>query len=195
MPAVAGRVARVSARAPLDVAQILSLVRPLSTSLDSTFHGEDHWRDVASIGLDLAEQTRDCDPIVVVLFAVLHDARRIGDDHDPLHGERAATLAHSLALGRFGFSGPQVALVESACRGHTGGGLSGDPTIGTCWDADRLTLWRVGIEPGARYMSTRAGKEAAASRRRYARATEWSEIWRRVPGPSRPSSSSRPQGS
>jgi len=195
MPAVAGRVDRVTTAARLELERILTLVRPLSTSLDSRFHGEDHWRDVASIGLDLAERTRECDPIVVVLFAVLHEARRIGDDHDPLHGERAATLAHSLELGRFGLSGPQVALVASACRDHTGGGLSADPTIGTCWDADRLTLWRVGIEPGVRYMSTIAGKEAAASRRRFARATPWSEISRRVPGPSRSADSSRQQRS
>ena len=194
MPAVAGRIGRVTARVPLDLERILALVRPLSTSLDSVFHGEDHWRHVASIGLDLAERTHQCDPVVVCLFALLHDARRIGDDDDPQHGARGAALVHSLELGRFGFSAAQLALVETACRGHTGGGLSGDPTIGTCWDADRLTLWRVGIAPTVAYMSTAAGREAVASGRRVAGATDWSEVARRLRTPSHSASSHLKRG-
>ena len=177
MPAVAGRAERLTA-ASLDLERILSLVRPLATSLVSMFHGEDHWRKVASIGLDLAARTPGCDPTVVVLFAVLHDAQRVGDDQDPPHGARGAALARSLDLGRFGFSGEQLALVEAACRDHTGGGLSDDPTIGTCWDADRLTLWRVGIEPAASYMSTPAGREAAASGHRFTWLSDWAEVAR-----------------
>ena len=34
-----------------------------------------------------------------------------------------------------------------------------DPTIGCCWDADRLDLGRVGIEPEAEYQSTVAARE------------------------------------
>jgi len=182
-PAVAGTVDGVTAGASFDLERILSVLRPSSTSLKSIFHGEDHWRHVASIGLDLAARTPDSDPTVVVLFAVLHDAQRIGDDRDPGHGARGAALARSLDLSRFGFSARQVALVETACRDHTGGGLSGDPTIGTCWDADRLTLWRVGIEPEAMYMSTAAGKEAAAAGRRFGTVKDWSEVARRIGGP------------
>ena len=180
MPAVAGRVASVTPGDAFDLPAILSLVRPVATSLTSSFHGEDHWRDVASIGLALREQTRECDPVVVVLFGVLHDAKRIGDDSDPPHGVRGADLAGALDLGRFGLSAQQLALLDKACRGHTGGGLSGDPTIGTCWDADRLTLWRVGTVPSARYMSTPAGREAAAAGQRCARVNDWSEISRQL---------------
>ena len=39
-------------------------------------------------------------------------------------------------------------------RHHTGGRTSDDPTTGTCWDADRLDIGRVGIIPHQRYMST-----------------------------------------
>jgi len=193
MPAVAGRADEMTAGASLDPEEILRLVRPVSTSLDSAFHGEDHWRDVASIGLELAPSTSACDAIVVVLFAVLHDAHRIGDDDDPLHGARGAALVRSLDLERLGFAESQLALVADACRGHTGGAVSGDPTIGTCWDADRLTLRRVGVEPAVRYMSTAAGKEAAAARRRFVPVTDWSEITRRVRELSRPAPSIRPQ--
>ena len=183
----------MTAHVPLDIDQILTLVRPLSTSLKSMFHGEAHWRHVASIGLDLAARTPECDPAVVILFAVFHDALRIGDDEDPPHGERGAALARSLLLGRFGLSAAQLALVETACGGHTGGGLSGDPTIGTCWDADRLTLRRVGTTPYARYMSTAAGREAAVSGRRFAVATDWSEISRRLGTAPRSASSLPPR--
>jgi len=32
-------------------------------------------------------------------------------------------------------------------------------SIGTCWDADRLDLGRVGVIPSVNFMSTPAGKE------------------------------------
>ncbi|MBN2345700.1 MAG: hypothetical protein JXO51_04855 [Candidatus Aminicenantes bacterium] len=53
----------------------------------------------------------------------------------------------------------QLALLKRAMSGHAGGRVSGDPTIGVCWDADRLDLWRVGSLPVVELMSTRAGKE------------------------------------
>jgi hypothetical protein len=37
---------------------------------------------------------------------------------------------------------------------------SADPTIGACWDADRLNLWRVGVAPARRLLSTAAARSA-----------------------------------
>jgi len=34
--------------------------------------------------------------------------------------------------------------------------VDADPTVQTCWDADRLDLGRVGIKPAARYLSLEA---------------------------------------
>ena len=34
--------------------------------------------------------------------------------------------------------------------------------VGTCWDADRLDIGRVGIVPHERYMSTAAGRRRAS---------------------------------
>jgi len=31
--------------------------------------------------------------------------------------------------------------------------------VGACWDADRFNLWRVGIEPDPRYLSTPAARD------------------------------------
>jgi uncharacterized protein len=52
-------------------------------------------------------------------------------------------------------------LLHHACAWHTHGRLSDDPTIGTCWDADRLDLGRVGTRPEARFMSTEFAREIA----------------------------------
>lgn len=48
-----------------------------------------------------------------------------------------------------------------AIHHHTDGFTSDNPTIGTCWDADRLDLGRVGIIPSPALMSTQAGKQIA----------------------------------
>ena len=42
------------------------------------------------------------------------------------------------------------------------GRVSDDPTIGTCWDADRLDLRRVAIVPKTGLMSTNPAKGSAA---------------------------------
>jgi hypothetical protein len=41
-------------------------------------------------------------------------------------------------------------------KAHT---LSSDPTIGTCWDADRFTLWRVWMTPLISGISSTPGRE------------------------------------
>jgi uncharacterized protein len=50
--------------------------------------------------------------------------------------------------------GLEIALAE-----HTDGKRTDDPTIGACWDADRLNLWRLGRKPLPRLLSTAAGRD------------------------------------
>jgi uncharacterized protein len=121
-------------------------------------HGPRHWMRVSQVGLQLA-QACGADAEVVHMFALFHDSRRENEDCDPDHGRRGAELArsmldtHLLHLNR-----AQFELLRYACVHHTDGTTSTDPTIGCCWDADRLDLGRVGIEPAARYLSTAAAK-------------------------------------
>jgi uncharacterized protein len=61
-----------------------------------------------------------------------------------------------LALDRNRFE-----LLQQAIRLHTSGLTTNDPTIGTCWDADRLDIVRAGMTPNAQYLSTEAGKKVA----------------------------------
>ncbi|MCU0605178.1 MAG: hypothetical protein MUC33_21255 [Desulfobacterales bacterium] len=52
-------------------------------------------------------------------------------------------------------------LLKGAIFDHTAGLISTDPTVGACWDADRLDIGRVGFVPDPAYFSTAAGKAMA----------------------------------
>ena len=152
-----------------------------STSTASAIHGEEHWRAVSWIGLHLARETPEADPVVALLFGLFHDARRENDGTDPEHGLRGAELALSLRADRLRISDRQMALLAAACVLHTEGLVSDEPTVGACWDADRLNLWRLGRQPDPVLLST---IEARSSRRiRWARdvvgrVPSWAEICR-----------------
>jgi uncharacterized protein len=120
-------------------------------------HGVKHWARVRTNGLALARET-EANPMVVELFAFLHDSCRESEGHDPLHGHRAADLACRLHGHLIRLSATDFDLLVIACRGHTHEPWHPDPTIGTCWDADRLDLTRVDIIPDPALMSTNAGK-------------------------------------
>jgi uncharacterized protein len=121
-------------------------------------HGLPHWQRVAQRGALLAVDT-GANVKVVTLFAYLHDACREDEDEDPGHGLRGAEHASSLAgYGHLPLNDSEVILLLDAIEHHSDGTLSKDPTIGTCWDADRADLWRVGITPAPRFLSTDAAK-------------------------------------
>ncbi len=123
-------------------------------------HGPRHWIRVSRVGLELAKATPGGDPEVVYLFALFHDSRRENEDTDPDHGLRGAELAGSMrGTHLLHLNDAQFELLRYACTHHTDGETTTDPTIGCCWDADRLDLGRVGIEPEAEYLSTAAGRE------------------------------------
>lgn len=123
-------------------------------------HGVAHWSRVRLNGLELARHT-GADPVVVELFAFLHDSCRLTDGHDVMHGSRAAEFVGALQGREIELTESQLATLQHACRDHTHGGTSNDPTIATCWDADRLDLGRVGIEPDPEYLCTAAAMEPA----------------------------------
>ena len=128
----------------------------------NSIHGPSHWRRVERNGLLLATRSGAIEE-VVRLFAVFHDSRRTHDDWDDTHGAAGAAYATSLRGVLYEISDQHFELLHYACEWHTHGQLSDDPTIGTCWDADRLDLARegVGIQPRARYMSTEFAREIA----------------------------------
>jgi uncharacterized protein len=126
-----------------------------------SLHGPDHWRRVEQHGLRLAQATPGADIVVVRLFSVFHDSERVSECADPQHGQRAAELARRQCGEWFCISDAQMEILFEACRRHEDGDTTDDPTIGCCWDADRLDLPRVGIEPHRDFMSTALGRNLA----------------------------------
>jgi uncharacterized protein len=164
-----------------DAARLVDAVLERSTGKNSFIHGESHWRRVAAAGLTLLPETPGADPALVFLFALFHDSMRLNDNYDPLHGPRGAALARELRGKAFDLEDAEMGLLAFACEEHTNGGIGSDPTVGVCWDADRLNLWRVGIIPDPRFLST----EAARSEERIAWAHglqqeqfDWPELYR-----------------
>jgi uncharacterized protein len=150
--------------AQLDLTNLWDLAaRKFVLGLDS-LHGPDHWRRVEHNALTVAHATEDADILVVRLFAVLHDSCRLNESHDPEHGRRAANWTiDQLHTVHFDLAPARLNLLTEAMIWHDKGKISGDPTIGACWDADRLDLPRVGIRPEAKYMSTAHGKKLAGA--------------------------------
>lgn len=120
-------------------------------------HGAPHWARVRANGLTLAKLT-GAHTNVVELFAFLHDSCRVGEFEDGFHGARAAQYAEELHGTYFDLSKGDMSLLQQACEMHSDGLLDADPTVQTCWDADRLDLGRVGIEPDPRYLCTSAAR-------------------------------------
>jgi len=126
-------------------------------ALRSDVHGPVHWEQVALNGLYVATET-DADIRTVLAFALLHDAFRVNDRHDPEHGARAAEWAEANASK---LEGVDVKTPSLALREHSAGRTSSNPTIAACFDADRLDLVRLGVLPTADLLSREAGLLAA----------------------------------
>ena len=120
-------------------------------------HGIRHWARVRANGLKLAKET-GADPQIVELFAYLHDSCRENEDRDPQHGPRAAKLVCEFQGRYFDLPAAKLELLAEACASHTHQLLHSDITIATCWDADRLDLYRVGIEPDPARLCTEAAR-------------------------------------
>lgn len=122
-------------------------------------HGPQHWRRVERYALHLANHNGG-NPVVAELFAWFHDSRRVTEDRDPEHGLRGAELARQMKM-QLQLDEEAFETLFQACAGHTDLTFSHDPTIAACWDADRLDLDRVGIDPDPSYFSTAEGKRLA----------------------------------
>ncbi|MBJ7379769.1 MAG: HD domain-containing protein [Polynucleobacter sp.] len=118
-------------------------------------HGANHWARVLHHSKVIGEH-RGADLLVVELFGFLHDSCRENEYQDPGHGKRAAELARELNQTYFDLKPTQMQNLCYAIEHHSGGEVSVDATIQTCWDGDRLDLGRVGIVPSAKYLSPQA---------------------------------------
>ena len=102
-------------------------------------HGLGHWARVIENGLRLAEKT-GADERIVRLFAVFHDSRRENEGIDTGQGRRGTEFAAGLRNSLIELADPDFEHLSFACAHHTGTDFHPDPTIQTCWNADRLAL-------------------------------------------------------
>lgn len=120
-------------------------------------HGASHWKRVERNALILA--TDEVNKNVVRAFAYLHDRWRLDNGWDVEHGPRAAqnivglrdTILSTLTDEEF-------TMLQTACMKHTSHHRTGNITIDTCFDADRLDLDRVGVNPDPYKMATERGR-------------------------------------
>jgi uncharacterized protein len=123
-------------------------------------HGASHWVRVHENGLRLAEKT-GADPEILELFAYLHDSQRLNDGWDLEHGRRAASFVESLQGSLLALSQEKLEILVYACAHHSDGLMEADVTVQTCWDADRLDLGRIGIQPDPQRLCTLEAKDPA----------------------------------
>ena len=120
-------------------------------------HGLPHWQRVERNGIILA--TSEVNITVVRLFAYLHDKCRIDNGYDVEHGKRAAIMINGIRhILLKGLTDNEFELLSKACELHTTTLRTGNSTIDTCFDADRLDLERVGIVPHPNKMATSKGE-------------------------------------
>ncbi|MEO1526815.1 MAG: hypothetical protein AAFX06_15370 [Planctomycetota bacterium] len=127
-------------------------------------HGIAHWQRVQENGMRLAKHN-GANKDIVRLFSFLHDCCREDDRTDPEHGPRAADFTESLRDDLIVAEDLEFSKLILAIREHTSALRTNDLDIGTCWDADRLDIGRVGYRPDSRYLSTSIAK------------TNWVQSW------------------
>ncbi len=137
-------------------------------------HGAAHWSRVRLNGLHLAE-INGADKNVIEYFAFLHDSKRLEDGHDPEHGQRAAEFARKELRNDIALEGKPFDLLLEAMEGHTHGVMHSNITIATCWDADRLDLYRCGITPDPERLCTRDGMRQEIIAAAVLRSQDWLE--------------------
>ena len=160
---------------PDALVQAIAALAPVGSS---QIHGQQHWQTVSAFGTILARETPGADPVLALLFGILHDCQRLDDGSDRDHGRRAAALVPHLNGGLYSLDEARLATLVRAIELHVDGLVSDDPTIGVCWDADRLHLWRVARMPDPGRLSTAAARARIGWAREQVRQwQDWPAVW------------------
>lgn len=141
------------------ITDIINIVKKQFRLTQLSIHGPSHWDRVEQIGMYLSKNT-NADITVVKLFAYIHDSQRVNEFIDPGHGKRAAQFIEWLVSHNMLIVSREVLnKIMLACQSHSDPNAeSEDITIQTCWDSDRLDLWRTGVTPDPKYLYTSFAK-------------------------------------
>lgn len=114
----------------------------------SPVHGEEHWRAVSAVGLELNRLCPGTSRSLLLAFGMLHDCRRMDEGWDPEHGARAADVAQRSMPLRDILTGEEIDRLSFACLWHEKGRVEREVhDVGLCWDSDRYNLVRLEITP------------------------------------------------
>ena len=139
-------------------------------------HGVTHWARVRTNGLVLAERN-GANPRIIEYFAFLHDVCRRSDGKDPDHGSRAALFARYIRDQYLDLNNTEFSILTAALGGHTHGQYHEDITVISCWDADRLDLARVGIEPDPARLCTADARKTSIIDCACQNSRTWLKAW------------------
>lgn len=126
-------------------------------------HGLRHWQRVERFASRIAAEEQ-IQSDVFSLFALFHDACRRNDGRDPFHGPRGAELVRQFHGTYFNLPLAELDRLCEACEGHTRETHHDDPIISICWDADRLDLTRIGIQPDPALLNRDASRKNCGDR-------------------------------
>jgi len=134
-------------------------------------HGISHWQRVYKNTKILSNYYKINSP-VFELFSMFHDSKRENEYSDIYHGFRASEFVEELIKEK------KIILDEDdknrllyAISNHTisdeKNPLFNDLIVQICFDADRLDLGRVGVEPEEKYMMTDFAKKLVREKKFY----------------------------
>lgn len=117
---------------------------------NSVIHGISHWSRVFYYGATLSK-IHNIDLEIIAYFSIFHDSKRMLEDDEPEHGPSAAEFFKKLDSIIF-IKPENKEIIYEACRTHNLVDSTDIKEIGVCYDADRLDLWRVSLEPSDKYL-------------------------------------------
>lgn len=133
------------------------IIHHFELNIDNSLHGIDHWARVLSNGIDIAENN-GANKNVIIAFSFFHDIRRQHEAGDPEHGLRGAKYLQAFKY-KINLTKEELNKAMKACAGHTDILHHEDIDIASCWDADRLDLYRVGVKPDPHYLNSDYAKK------------------------------------
>lgn len=117
---------------------------------NSDVHGVNHWSRVYYYG-HLLSKNHSIDLEIIAYFSIFHDSKRICEHEDPEHGYNGAEFFKKLE-SIIHLKPENKEIIYEACSKHNYQEQTNIKEIGVCFDADRLDLWRVDIQPYNRYL-------------------------------------------
>lgn len=134
------------------------IINRFELDINGGIHGIDHWSRVLINALKIAEKN-NANKKILIVFSFFHDIRREHESGDPEHGLRGAKYLQTFKY-KININKNELKKAMIACEGHTSVLHHEDIDIATCWDADRLDLYRVGVKPDPEYLNTEFAKNA-----------------------------------